>query len=448
MMKVKSLIVCIVFLVAGVIPGYAQPKIIDEVVAIVGNNVILLSDIEKQYQQMRAQGYYSGGDMKCEVLEDFLAQKLLVNQARIDSIEVSPATVEMQLDQRLSYFIEQIGSQEELEEYFNKSIFEIKDDLRESVKEQLITQQMQDVIAGNTTITPSEVEAFYKKIPEDSLPRINAAIKISQIVRYPDYTDEAVFEVKERLLELRKRILDGERFSTLAVLYSEGPSASKGGEIGFLGRGELDPAYAKAAFSLKKGAISPIVESEFGYHLIQLIEREDDKVNTRHILLKPKISPTAIVDAKNKLDSIALYIRRDSITFENAAKYYSQDKDTRAGGGVMINPNTGTAEFEMDDFSASDYYVIRDLKENEISEPFESVDQQGKKLYKIVTIRSRTEPHVANLKQDYNFIKELAMANKKEKMLIDWIEEKQETTYIEIKENFKNCKFRNKGWQH
>jgi peptidyl-prolyl cis-trans isomerase SurA len=447
-MRAKSLIVGMFFFVAGIAHLYAQPKIIDEVIAIVGNNVILLSDIEKQYQQMRAQGYYSPGDMKCEVLEDFLAQKLLVNQARIDSIEVSPATVEMQLDQRLSYFIEQIGSQEELEEYFNKSIFEIKDDLRESVKEQLITQQMQDEITGNTTITPSEVEAFYKKIPEDSLPRINATVKISQIVRYPDYTDEAVFEVKERLLELRKRILDGERFSTLAVLYSEGPSASKGGEIGFLGRGELDPAYAKAAFSLKKGAISPIVESEFGYHLIQLIERKDDKVNTRHILLKPKISPVAIVETKNKLDSIAMFIRRDSITFEKAAKYYSQDKDTRAGGGVMINPETGTAEFEMDDFSASDYYIIRDLKENEISEPFESVDQQGKKVYKIVTIRSRTEPHLANLKQDYNYIKELALANKKEKMLIEWIEEKQETTYIEIKENFRNCKFRNKGWQN
>ncbi len=427
--------------------GNAQSKVIDRVVAVVGDNIILQSDVENLYLQYRAQDITTTGDMKCMILEEFLSQKLLLNQARIDSIEVSDTQVELELEGRLQMFINQIGSREKLENYFNKSVLEIKEDLCESIYEQIVTRQMQAEITGNVKVTPSEVKQFYNRLPEDSIPYIDSEIEISQIVLYPPVKDEAIIEVKQRLLDLRKRILEGENFITLAVLYSEdASSAPRGGEIGFMSRGELDPEYAKAAFSLKKGGISTIVESSFGFHIIQLIDRQEERVNTRHILMKPKTDPDAVERTIYRLDSLANLIRKDSLRFETAARYFSQDKKTSVNGGIMINPVNNTTRFEMDELLTNEYYAIKDLKDGEISDPAKSYDENGKQVFKIIKINNRTKPHKANIQEDYVVLQNMTLAEKRDRVFNEWLQEKILSTYIQIDGSFKGCTFSNNGW--
>jgi peptidyl-prolyl cis-trans isomerase SurA len=427
--------------------SFAQSLIIDQITAVVGSNVILQSDIESQYQQMRSQGFHSSGDMKCEVFEDLLVQKLLLNQAKIDSVEVSESQVEMQLNQRLEFFINQIGSEEKLEAYFNKTILEIKDDFRDLIRDQLVTQRMQGDITEDVNVTPSETRRFFNSMHTDSIPLVNAQVEYQQIVLYPPFTDEAIFDVKERLLNIRKRIVDGENFTTLAVLYSEDPgSATRGGEIGFASRADLDPEYAKAAFALKDRGVSKIVESEFGYHIIQLIERRGDRVNTRHILMKPKINPEAMVNVRSRADSLVSMLKVDSISFENAARLFSGDKQTRVNGGLVVNQMNGNTRFELDKIPVADFNVIRGMNVAEVSSAYETRDERGQRVIKIIKLKSRTEPHRANLKDDYLLLQEMALADKKSKVLNDWIEEKQKSTYIHIDDSYKNCQFEFKGW--
>jgi peptidyl-prolyl cis-trans isomerase SurA len=430
----------------------ARKFLIDQVVAIVGNEMILQSDIESEYLQVKAQGITIKGDARCSILEKLLEQKLMVNQAKIDSLEVSPSSVELQLSNRLDYFVNQIGSEKELENYFGKTMIEMREDFRDLIYEQMLVDKMQGVITDGIKITPSEVRSYYNSIPKDSIPFIEAKLEIQQIVIYPASTEEAIFAVKERLLDLRKRILDGGSFATLAVLYSEDPGSSKtGGEIGFLSKGELDPEYAKVAFSMKEGQVSKIVESAFGYHLIQLIERRGDRVNTRHILLKPKISPDAMLAAKNKLDSIAEAIRKDSLTFELASLVFSGDVDSRMNGGLCLNsksdsPNNGTSTFAMNDFDAEDYYMIKNMNVGDISPAYNSKDKNGKVIYKIVKIKSKTAPHYANLEQDYQYIQALALRNKQQEAVAKWVTDKQATSSISINSSFNRCNLQSKGW--
>jgi len=423
----------------------AQEFIIDRVVAVVGDFTILQSDIEQQYLQYKAQGQ-AVPDMKCMIFKEFLEEKLLLNQAKIDSIEISESNVELQLDQRLKYFINQIGSQEELEAYFNKTILQIKDDFRQMIRDQMLTQEMQSGITGEVTITPSEVKAFYNSIPKDSIPNIDAMVELEQIVVYPKLSEDAVFEVRERLLDLRKRITEGESFETLAILYSSDGSASNGGEIGYMGKGELDAEYAKAAFSLKKGQVSKIVESQFGYHLIQLIDRKDDRVNTRHILMNPRITPDARKKAVERLDSVLVLVRSDSMSFGVAARYFSEDVNTNLNKGLLVNPYDNSSLFELKQLDSKDYIVVRDLKIGEISNPYEAIDENGKPLYKIVRLKSKTDPHKANMKQDYTLLQNMALADKKQRVIQEWIREKQSETFIHIDEGMMNCDFLKKGW--
>ncbi len=278
------------------------------------------------------------------------------------------------------------------------------------------------------------------------MPYINAKVEVSEIALYPTTSDEAIFKVREKLLALRQRILDGENFATLAVLYSEGPSASRGGDIGWATKAELDPEYAKVAFSLKKGQVSKIVESSFGYHIIQLIERNGDRVHTRHILMKPEISDSSKINTKEKLDSIIQQIRLDSISFAHAAMRYSQDEETRMNGGQLVNPKTGDTQFELDQFNTQDMYVIKDLKVGEISKPYESTDDKGKTVFKVVQLKSRIDPHRANLKEDYSMLKQLTEQHKHSEVVDNWITEKLKTTYVKIDDRYKNCNFHNKGW--
>jgi len=446
-MKIKFTIISAIFSLSNIFLSTGQPKILDRVVAIVGDYKVLQSDIESMYLQYQAENIATEGDMKCIILEDFLAQNLLLNQAKIDSIQVSDSQVDMQLDARLDYFINQVGSQERLEQYFKKTILEIKEDFRDLIRDQLITQEMRNKITADVTVTPSEVRQFFNKLPEDSIPFIDAKIEINQIVLYPPYSEEATLDVRQRLLDLRKRITAGENFATLAVLYSEHPSAPKGGEMGFMGRAEMDPDYAKAAFSLKKGQVSNIVQTAMGFHIIQLIDRRDERINTRHIMLKPKIDQSGIQKTINKLDSIANIVRNDSMTFEMAARYFSQDVKTNVNGGLMVNPVDNSTMFELNQLQPAEYEVLRNMNVGEISVPFEAQDENAKTVYKIMKISKSTRPHKANMKEDYILLQQLALETKKKSVVKDWLDEKIKTTYIYIDGSFKNCEFANPAWK-
>jgi peptidyl-prolyl cis-trans isomerase SurA len=417
----------------------AQPIVIDRVVGVVGDFHILQSDIEQQYLQAKMSGAYMDPDARCDIYGFFVEQKLLMAQAKIDSIEVGQAMVEMQMESRLDYFISQFGNEAEMEEYFNKTIFDIKDDLREAIEEQMLTEQVRNTITEDVTTTPSDVKRFYRSMVPDSIPYISTQVELAQLVAYPSYSEEAVYNVKERLLELRKRVQDGEDFGTLAILYSEGPSASRRGELGFMVRNELDKAYADAAWALKPGQVSKIVESSFGYHIIQMVERRGDRANTRHILMNPKADANAKQKAIYKLDSLKTMIEADSAAFDFVAKWHSEDGNTSVNGGLIVNPRTQAATFELDQLDTKDYYHIRNMKVGDLSETFESTDHNQKVCYKILNLKSRTEPHRANLKQDYLLLQGMALQLKNNEVMDEWYEEKKGTTYIKVGESFKHC---------
>ncbi|MCF8225759.1 MAG: peptidylprolyl isomerase [Bacteroidales bacterium] len=420
--------------------GQDEAYIIDRVVAVVGDFHVLQSDIEQQYLQLKMSQPYIPEGIKCDILNYLIEQKLLMTQAKIDSIEVSASQVELSMEARLNNFVSQFGSEEEMEAYFNKSIYDIRDDLRKTMREMMITQQVQQSIVGDLKITPSEVKHYYSQIEKDSIPYIDSEVKIAEIVAYPPLEDDAVFDVRERLLELRKRIIEGESMSTLAILYSDDPSATSNfGEIGFRNKNELDPAYADAAWALKEGQLSKIVESSFGFHIIQCVERRGERVNTRHILLKPKISATAKGKALEKLDSIRTRILEDSLTFQIAAIVHSEDEDTRANGGLVVNPMDQAPTFKFDELETKDYYTVREMKVGDISLPYETTDDNGQLCYKILKLISKTEPHRANLKQDYLLLQNMALSKKQNDAMNSWYAQKKKRTYIRIDNSFEDC---------
>ena len=425
----------------------AQSYVLDRLVAVVGDEIILQSDIEGQYLQMRAQGMIPGPDAKCQIFESLLEQKLLVAQAKADSIEVTDNSVQIELDQRMSYFVSIVGSEAALEEYFGKSILEIKDDFRELIREKQLTEKMKDKITGSVKITPSEVKEFYRSLPKDSLPVIPVQYEVQQIVVNPEIPEELILDVKDRLLSLRKRILNGESFATLAVLYSEDKeSAMRGGEIGFMAKSDLDPEYAKAAFSLKENGVSSIVESEFGFHIIQLIERKGDRVNTRHILMKPKVPANAIEKAKGRLDTLARYIRNDSISFEQAVFRYTMDVNTALNGGLVFNKQTGSSLLTLEEFTPEERVWLEKLKPGEISDPIVTKNDKQKTVLKIIRLKRKVEEHKANLDMDYVMLQNAALSQKKNKILEDWIREKQKNTFIQLFGPLKQCQFHYSGW--
>lgn len=417
----------------------AQPIVIDRVIGIIGDFNILQSDVEQEYLQMKMSQQKLDPSVRCAIYNSYIERKLLMNQAKIDSVEVGPDMVELQMEARLDYFISQFGSEQEMEDYFSKSIFDIKDDLREAIQEQMITDQVRRSIIEDVTTTPSDVKNFFRSMDPDSIPYINTKVELEQIVTYPNYSEEAVYEVKERLLELRKRVQEGEDFGTLAVLYSEAPEAARRGEIGFMTRSQLDKAYADAAWALKPGQVSKIVESSFGYHIIQMIERRGDRINTRHILMNPKADANAMQKAIGKLDSLRTVIEADSISFDWAAKYFSEDEKTSVNGGLVVNPQTNASSFELDELPTKDYYTIRYMEIGDLSEPFESTDHNHKVCYKMLYLKSRTEPHRANLKQDYMLLQNMALAEKNNEVMNAWYEEKKQSTYISIDPAFRDC---------
>lgn len=434
------------------IAGYAAAgqQIVESIAAVVGNEVVYLSEIEGQVVQLKAERDPTPvNELRCRVFEDQLIQKLFLDQARIDSIEVSPENVESDLNSRLTDYIRRAGSEQALETYFNKSMAEIRKDLREMLTNQYIVQETQATIAQDITVTPEEIRKYYNTIPKDSLPLVPRKVQLSIITVEPPDMESSKAEVRQRLLELRSRIINGESFSTLAVLYSEDPgTAPRGGELGFMTRGELAKPYAEAAWSLKQNVVSKIVETEFGFHIIQLIERKGDMVNSRHILMKPKLSVEQTEWAILKLDTIADIIRSDSLTFERAAMRYSADKATRANGGKMVseNPSERVNWLTLDELPREINLVVRDMKLGEISEPFRTTDPRGNYIYCIVKLDDEIAPHRVNMKDDYNYLSNATLNDKQGKIYNEWIAEKIKRTYIRISDEFRDCRFHYSGW--
>lgn len=443
----KYLLLLILCVQAGFLT--AQKNVVDKIVAIVGEEIILKSDIENAYLQEQGQGLVSSSsDYKTELLEKQLIQKLLLAQAQIDSISVTEEQVENAVANRIEYFISNIGSQERLEAYFGKSLEEIKDDMRGPLRELLITEQMQQKIVEKIRITPSEVRNYFKRLPKDSLPEMPDRYELQQIVLRPRISDAEKERIRERLREYRDQILKGEKtFNTLAVLYSEDPgSATRGGELGYIPRNQLDPVFAEAAFNLKPGKISKIVESEFGFHIIQLIDRQGEKINVRHILLQPKIAEEEKEEALHRLDTIRQYINEDKMTFEEAAMYFSSDKQTRNNGGLVADPQTGESRIARANIPGEMAKEINNLKVGEVSMPFVTHSERGLEEYKIVKIKEFYPRHRANLEDDWqNF--ELMLTNEKQMDKLEkWVKEKQANTYIHIDEEYRKGKFRYDGW--
>lgn len=452
-MKPLNTIIAIALAASSALPASAQQPasgdtlIIDRVVAVVGNSPVLESAIESQFFQAKARNVQTS---KCKIYEDMLYQKLLVSQADIDSITVTEKQVDAEIQNRLQGFIDQLGGLEKVEEYFNKPLGEIKEDLRDVTEDQLLAQLERDEITKDIKVTPSEVNNFFRKLPKDSLPLIDLEFELNQIVFYPEISKKDIEDVKKRLLSIKDDVEHhGALFETKAILYSEDPgSASSGGELGMMSRNDLVPEFSAAAFKLKRDSISDVIKTEYGYHIIQMIDRKGERINVRHILMKPKFTPEAKTKAKQRADSVYNAIKDGKISFEDAAKLYSQDEKTNKNGGLMMNQRTGSTKFSVDQILPGNYYNFKNLKEGEYTRAFESYDDKGATVYVIIKVKSKVEPHIANIETDYQVIQDMALDKKYREAYDKWISEKSKTTYIKISNDYKKCKFEYDGWLH
>ena len=432
---------------------YGQDNVIDEVVWVVGDEAILKSDVESERLNAQYEGRKFDGDPYCIIPEQLAVQKLFLHQAAIDSIEVSEQEVIGQVERRTNWLIEQVGgSKEKLEEYYNKTSTQIREMLRENIRDGLTVQKMQQHIVGEIKITPAEVRRYFKDLPQDSIPFVPTQVEVQIVTLEPKIPLEEVERVKKTLRDYTDGINSGKMsFATYARFYSEDPgTARRGGELGFMGKGELVPEYANVAFNLQDpNKVSKIVETEFGFHIIQLIEKRGDRINTRHILLKPKVEEKDLEAALVRLDSIADDIRNQKFTFDDAATYISQDKDTKNNHGLMANKNTGTARFEMQDLAQVSQEVakmVENMNVGEISRAFTMINDKGKEVCAIVKLKSRINGHKATISEDYQRLKAIVMEKRSEDKLEKWIKEKQKHTYVRIKEKWQKCDFKYPGW--
>jgi len=426
----------------------AQDKTVDQIVAIIGSNVILKSDIESVYLQNQAQGITSDGDMKCEILENLLIENLMVAEAQLDTlIIVTDNQINQQLDMRIQYFIQHLGSEKEVENYFKKPIVQLKSELKDVITNEILSSQMKSKIIENVKVTPSEVRYFFKNLPADQIPTINAQYEYGQITFIPQVTEDEENAIKEKLRDIKKRVESGENFSMFAVLYSECPSAKAGGDLGFFGKASMDPAFSAAAFALKAGQISNVVKSEAGYHIIQMNDKMGDKIRCKHILLKPKVKIEVKEKLMNTLDSLTIDIRKGKITFDEAAFRFSMDKNSRNSGGLVINPEDMTSKFEAGMLPPDISKVLTGLEINEISKPFFTTDANGRDLIEVVKLINKTEAHKATISEDYQVISDVFLEKKKNDVIQDWISKRQSKTYIRIDDTYFNCDFKFKNWR-
>ena len=428
----------------------AQKNIIDEVVWVVGDESILKSEVEEQRLRAEYEKTPLEGDPYCVIPEQMAIQKLFLHQAAIDSITVNESAVNNQVESQLNYYVSQIGSKEKVEEYFRKPTSELREDLRDMIRNQQLIQQMRSKLVEKIKSTPADIRRFFNKIPADSIPTVPAQVELQIVSFEPPVPLEESTRIKDRLRDFTERVTSGTTdFSVLARIYSEDTeSAKRGGELGFMGRGQLVPEFATVAFNLldpKK--VSRIVQSEFGYHIIQLIEKRGDKINCRHILLKPRVSIEEKTKAIHNLDSISGLIREGKITFEQAVMAYSQDKNTALNAGLMLNDKTGTSKFEYQDLIPEIAKIVYDKKVGEISAPFSMISPTtNKEVVAVVKIKSKVENHKANLTDDYQMLRAMYEDKEKQDFITNWIVKKQRETYISIDPAWVNCKFQYPGW--
>ena len=434
--------------------GMAQDNVIDEIVWVVGDDAILRSDVETQRLYLQQEGQRLDGDPYCFIPEQMAIQKLYLNQAKIDSITANENSVIQTVDQWMNMAVNQIGSREKLEEYFGKKFSEIKEERKEIVREQQIVQQMQQEIVGEVKLTPSEVRRYFSQLSQDSLPNIPTTVEVQIITMEPKIPFEETDAIKARLRDFTEQINSGKmEFSTLARLYSEDPgSAARGGELGFMSKTQLLPEFANVAFNLKDPKrVSQIVQTEYGYHIIQSIEKRGDRINCRHLLLRPRVSDTELTEAMARMDSLYNDLKAEKFTFDEAATFLSYDKDTRNNKGLMVNQDyesshMGTPKFEMQELPQEIGKIVYEMEVGDISKPFTMLTDKQKEVVAIVKLRARVEGHKANLADDYQALKSIVEARKKEELLNDWIIEKQRTTYVRISEGWRNCDFKYPGW--
>lgn len=429
-------------------------NVIDEIVWVVGDDAILRSDVESQRLYMQNEGKRMDGDPYCVIPEEIAIQKLYLNQAKLDSVEVNENSVIQETDRWVNFAINQIGSKEKLEEYFNKKISQIKEERKEMIMEQQTVQQMQRQLIGEIKLTPSEVRKYYNQLSKDSLPMIPTTVEVQIVTMEPKISFEETDAIKARLRQYTEEINSGQReFSSIARLYSEDPASSAyGGEMDFMSKMDLLPEFANVAFNLKDPKkVSQIVQTEYGFHIIQLIEKRGDRIKVRHILLKPKVSDKELNECMIRMDSLYTDIAANKFSFEEAATFISADKDTRYNKGLMVNNrsqgnNNGTPKFEMSELPQEVGKMVYSMNVGEISKPFKMIMNNQKEVVAIVKLKARVEQHRANISDDYQAMKAIVEQKKREQLLNDWIIKKQKSTYVRISEGWRNCDFKFPGW--
>lgn len=443
-----------ILILFGILPfrssAQKDKNVVDGIIWVVGDEAILRSDVEEQIQRAKYENTPIEGDPYCVIPEQIAIQKLFLHQAAIDSITANESSVMNQVETRINFFISQIGSKEKVEEYFRKNMTDLRSELHDMIRDQMVIQQMQQKLVSGIKSTPADVRRYYYGLPADSIPTVPAQVELQIISFEPPVSQQEINRIKDELRDFTDRVNAGTAdFSVLARLYSEDTeSAKRGGELGFMGRGQLVPEFAAVAFNLtdpKK--VSRIVQTEFGYHIIQLIQKRGDQVNVRHILLKPRVSQDEIDKAIHKLDSISNLIRENRMTFEQAVQEFSQDKNSAMNAGLMLNEKTGTSSFEYQDLPPEIAKVAYNMNVGEISKPFLMIDPKtSKQLVAVIKIRSKIGTHPANLTDDYQMLKNMYEGKMKQDFINDWIVRKQKETYISIDPAWQHCKFKYPGW--
>ena len=429
-----------VFFLIFFCPLFVLSQNIDRVEMIVGDELVLRSDIETEYLEYIAQTTLEDTLARCNIINDILYRKMLVHHARLDSIQVSEDEVNEEADRRISSFISQLGSKEAVQEYFGSSISKIKNDIFDLILDQLLSQRMQSRVVSSVLITPKETKEIFEDLKaKESLPLMPTQYEILEIVKMPEIKIEARNYARNKLMQFRSRIKDGEDFSVLATLYSDDiESAKNGGELGFVGRGAFVPNFERSAFALKKGEVSEIIETKFGYHILQLIDRKDDMVNVRHILIKPKVASSDLLASRDALEDIKDSLNNGEIDFLSAVSSYS-DHVTKNNNGLLVNPATGSSMFTIDQLPLNMRYVVENLDVSQISSVISFIMDNGTQAYKIIKINKRIEEHILSLDNDYSYIQDIALNLKKKKEMDSWFNEKMKTTYVRLAEKIEDC---------
>lgn len=453
-MKIRILILLLMFTSISTLK--AQTNIIDEVVWTVGDETILRSDVEALKLEMQGQGMKFDGDPYCTLPEQLAIKKLYLHQADFDSIVVAENDLISMVDQQMSFYTSQLGSKEKVEEHFQKPSSKIREMLMEQLREKELTKQVRNKLVNHITVTPAEIRQFYSTLPKDSIPLIEAEYEVEIITIEPQYATNQIESIKQRLRDYTDRINNGTSFSALAIMYSQDIGSSRaGGELGFVGRNELLPEFANVAFSLTDPTkVSKIVQTERGFHIIQLIEKRGDRINCRHILLTPEITSNERNAALMRLDSIADLIRSNKMNFEQAVRLFSFDKETKNSGGLMVNNNQAalndvrnkTTRFALEELPNEIGRLVYSMKVGDVSQPFSMLNEKGREVCAVIRLKTKINAHRANVTDDFQLLKNLVLERKREKVIENWIREKQRTTYIRISEQWSNCNFKYPGW--